>query len=242
MWFFLLLAAVTSGRWWTAALWSLVAFVGAAQMVLAWSRPRRRTGADSGEGTRIDALPRAALSGLCAVVIVLAAGYGTGLAGAVLVVIASVGGLAIVVGGPIRTAGAPMAIGTLVCGIAGASVVIATRIDLWAGLFLVIGVSLYDAGSFLFGAEASSRWEGPVGGVIGVLAVTFTMSTVGVPPFDQAGAWIAGGALAVGCVLGQFVMSGLLPEPTARVSALRRVDTYSIAGPAFVACAWLLAA
>ena len=56
-----------------------------------------------------------------------------------------------------------MALATIPAAIAAASIVLAVRLDLWAGVFLIVAVSLYDAGSFLLGADAAGRWEGPAG-------------------------------------------------------------------------------
>lgn len=237
LWFFLALAAVTGGRWWTAALWAAVAFLAAAQTVLAWGRADADA-EDDGLAPSIAA--SAAVAGSAAAGITVASAYSTGLAGVALTAVALTAAAALVAGGPRRRASAPVAIGMVLASVAASSVVLAVRVDLWAGLFLVLAVSLYDAGAFLFGAESTSRWEGPAGGVIGVLAVTFTISTVQVAPFERAGAWIAGIAVAVGCVVGQWVVGALLPDPAASVPGLRRLDAYVVAGPAFVACAWLL--
>jgi hypothetical protein len=234
LWLLVALAAVTSGRWWTAALWSLVAFAAARQVVLAWARQ------GSADAATISAHSAAALAGAGAVAITAAAAYSTGLAGVVLTALALTSAVALTAGGSRRRSAAPVVVGMLLPALAAASVVLAVRINLWVGLFLVLAVSLYDAGSFVFGAEAVGRWEGPVGGVIGVLAVTFTMSAIQIPPFDTITAWITGLLAAVGCVLGQWVVSSLLPEPGSRAPAMRRLDAYVVAAPVFVGCAWLL--
>lgn len=234
-WFLLALAAVTSGRWWTAALWSAVAFFAAYQMVLAWARAR-----STAEVGALQVLPIGLLAGVGAVAVTATAGYGTGLAGVALSAISLTCGIAVLAAGPLRGPVGSVVLGVLAPAIAAAAVVITVRVDLWAGLFLVLAVSLYDAGAFVFGAESTGRWEGPVCGVIGVLAVTFTVSTIKVPLFDRAEAWIAGVALAAGCVLGQAAAAALLPDPASRAPALRRLDAYLVAGPAFLACTWLM--
>ena len=249
LWFLLALAAATSGRWWTAALWSLVAFVAGMQTVLAWNRsPEASPAGGDGEGraARIAAIPPGAVAaglvaGAAAAGVTLAAAYSTGLAGVLLTAIAVTMGVAVLAAGRARRAAVvPVAIGALLPAIAAASVVLAVRVDLWAGLFLILTVSLYDAGAYLFGAEAKGRWEGPVGGLFGALAVTFTMSTVDVPPFDRIGSWIAGVAVTASCVLGQALVTGHLPARAPHVGAMRRLDTYVLAGPVFVACAWAI--
>ncbi len=239
LWFFLLLAAVTAGRWWAAALCALVAAAAGYQMARSWAIVRAEAESDDGVAPigagRIPAL----LAGLLAAAVPVAAGYGTGLAGAALVVSATVAGLVSVLAG--RVTGATVALASLPAGIAASSIVLALQVDLWVATFLVVAVSLYDAGSFLLGAEASGRWEGPVGGVVGVLAVTFTVATIKVPPFERAEWWFLG-VLAATAMLGQWAATWCMAEPTASVPALRRLDAYLVTGPAVVAAAWLLTA
>ena len=246
LWFFLTLAASTSGRWWTAALWSVAAAFAAAQTVGAWQLEYRAAFGDAAVRADDDELdapwttsaPLRWIAALAAATVPLAAGWGTGLAGVVLVVLAACcGGMQLV--SRSRGAGA-VTIAVLLSAIAASSVVIAVRVDLWAGLFLILAVSLFDAGSYLMGAEAAGRWEGPVAGMIGALAVTFTMATIDPPPFDRPSAWLTGVLVAVACVPGQWAASALLPRTTAKAPALRRLDAYILAGPVFVACAWLL--
>lgn len=250
LWFLLALAAATSGRWWTAALWSLVAFVAGAQTVVAWNRPEGSAPASAeaaeGRAARIAAVPTGAVAsglvaGLAAASVTVAAAYSTGLAGVLLIAVALSMGVAVLAAGRRRRASVvPVAIGALLPAIAASSVVLAVRVDLWAGLFLILTVSLYDAGAYLFGAEAKGRWEGPVGGLFGALAVTFTMSTVDVPPFDRVGSWIAGVAVTASCILGQALVTGYLPAGAPHVGAMRRLDAYVLAGPVFMACAWAI--
>jgi hypothetical protein len=118
--------------------------------------------------------------------------------------------------------------------------VLAVRVDLWLGLFLVLLVSLYDAGYFVFGADSSGRWEGVASGLVGALAVTFTMAALQSPPFDTATAWLTGAMGAVACILGQVAVSAFLPRPDEPANAMRRLDAYVVTGPVFVAAGWLL--
>ncbi len=240
LWFFLTLAASTSGRWWTAALWSVAAAFAAAQTVGAWQLEYRAIGADDSDddASWTTAPTLRWIAALAAATVPLAAGYGTGLAGVVLIGVAVCCGLGQLVGRS-RGAGA-VTIAVLLAAIGASSVVIAVRVDLWAGLFLILAVSLFDAGSYLMGAEAAGRWEGPIAGVIGALAVTFTMATIDPPPFDRPSAWLTGTLVALSCVLGQWTASAFLPRTTAAAPALRRLDAYIVAGPVFVACTWLL--
>jgi hypothetical protein len=234
LWFLVAMAAATAGRWATALLFGLVAAVAAVQTVRVWDelepddRSRR-------EPTRVPGLP--ALAGLGALVVVLATASGTGNGGVALIVVtiaaAALGRFADPERGVATVVGA-----TVLPAVAASAVVLAVRIDTVAALFLILAVSLYDAGSFVLGSESTSRIEGPVGGIVGVLAATFTMAAFPAPPFSPATAWITGALVAVACPLGQWVVSACLPRADAPAGALRRLDAYLLAGPLFVAGAW----
>lgn len=238
LWFFLALAAITAGRWWSAVFMAATAAVASVQTARAWVRamePAASPARAAGPGV---------LAALGSGLITLAAGYGTGTAGAAFLAFALLGG-AIASGARRTDSGTPapaaaIPIAMFLPAFAAVSVVLAVRVDLWAGLFLVLAVSLYDAGSFLLGAEASGRWEGPVAGIMGALAVTFTVATVGFGTFERVEWWLLGMIVAVSCVAGQSVTSALLPSADARVTGLRRLDAYVVAGPALVACSWLM--
>jgi hypothetical protein len=238
LWFLLTLAAVTSGRWWTAVVMSVTGALAAAQLVRVWATALRPRAAAS--GVRGPALVAAA----AVVVATVAAAVGTGTAGAVLVLLGGLGWFVLRAAGP--GGDGPAAIGTalpiaaILPAVATVSVVLAVRVDLWAGLFLVLAVSLYDAGSYLLGAEASGRWEGPVAGALGALGVTFTVATVQLGPFDRVQWWIAGVVVASTCVVGQSVATAFLPASDTWAPGLRRLDAYVVSGPAFLLCAWLL--
>lgn len=239
LWFFLALAAVTSGRWWTAALAGVVAAAAGYQTTRVWAIARAEADDDRPVPSGAGRLP-ALLAALLAASVSVAAGYGTGAAGAAMLVVSAVAGLLMVTAG--RATGATVAIAALLPALAASSIVLALQVDLWVALFLVLTVSLYDAGNFALGADATGRWEGPVGGVLGALAVTFTMATIQVPPLDRAQWWIAGAVVAGTCAAGQWLTSYFLPEPTAWVPALRRLDAYLVAGPMLVATMWALGA
>ncbi|MEX0767629.1 MAG: hypothetical protein WD029_04065, partial [Microthrixaceae bacterium] len=243
-WFFIVLAAATSGRAWTAAVWAILSAAAGYQIVAAWQRQKsEQLTPEESE----DALHRLSSGGLFRLVAALGAGllpltaaYGTGTAGAALIVLPLLAVLVHVVFGLQPSAAAPTIIGIILPALAAISVVLAVRAGLWAGLFLVLAVSLYDAGSFLLGAEASSRWEGPVAGMLGVLGVTFTIATFHPPPLSSASAWVAGAAICLMCPLGQWLGSYFLPTADSAASALRRIDAYLLAAPVFLVCIWLL--
>lgn len=245
LWFFLALAAVTAGRWPTAILWGLVAVLAGRELLILWW-----TGAPDGRVSGSDRVspPPGVVAVVAGLILVVpaAAAVGTGLSGAalLLVVVAlaafSVMGRAGAAGLTTAQAGA-IAIAVLVPAVPAAAVVLVVGAHLWAGLFLVLAVSLYDAGCFIGGAESSSLVEGPVTGIIGVLAVTFTMAMFQAPPFDTTSAAIVGGLCAVACPVGQWAASAVLPSADSPARALRRLDTYIVAAPVFLGAAWVLA-
>ncbi|CAN5604258.1 hypothetical protein BH10ACT3_BH10ACT3_19590 [soil metagenome] len=241
LWFLVALAAATSGRSWTAALWAVAAGLAGYQIVGVWQRGDVEDGADPDaevEGLATGGVFRL-FAALGAAVMPVAASYSTGAAGLALIVVPLLAIVLHLVLGQRPGAAGPTVIGIVLPALAAISVVLAVRINLWAGLFVILAVSLYDAGSFLLGADAGGRWEGPVAGMLGALAVTFTMATFQSPPFDRTSAWVAGAVMAVTCPMGQWLASAFLPSATSRATALRRIDAYLIAGPAFVVCAWI---
>lgn len=241
LWFLVALAAVTAGRWWTAALAAAVSAAAGYQIARAWAieRARAELPGDAELPIGVGRIP-ALCAGLLATLVPLAAGYGTGAAGASLLVVATISGAVQLSLAP--AVGATTSIAALLPAVAASSIVLALQIDLWAALFLVLAVSLFDAGNYLLGAEAAGRWEGPVGGLLGALAVTFTIATIGVPPLDTGQWWVLGGLVAIACPLGQWVTSALMPSPSARVPAQRRLDAYVVAGPVLVVAMWVFGA
>jgi hypothetical protein len=238
LWFLVAMAAATAGRWWTGVLWAVVAGAAGRSAVLAWADPQRAEPDARAAGTGWPVATLAWVVAVLAAVVPLAAAAGTGLAGLALVVVSLVA-LALSSfearsGGP----GTGVVVGIVLPAVTAASVVLVVGTQLWAGLFLILAVSLYDAGNFVMGAESSSRLEGPISGIVGVLAVTFTMATFQAPPFDTATAWIAGGVVAVACPVGQWVTSAFLPGPDAPARPLRRIDAYILAAPLFLAGVW----
>lgn len=259
LWFFLALAAVTAGRWPTAILWGVVASLASRELVSLWwsADGDGAAGAGTSGGSKADrpqgagTVQGSAPAAVTALVVVMtlavpaAAALGTGFAGAVLMLV-TVALAAVAIASRVGTVGftpaqaSTLAIAVLLPAVPAAAVVIAVAGRLWAGLFLVLAVSLYDAGCYIGGADSSSLLEGPVTGVVGVLAVTFTMAMFQAPPFDALSAAIVGMACAVACPVGQWVASAFLPSVDAPARALRRLDAYIVAAPVFVCAGWIL--
>lgn len=234
LWFLLAMAAVTSGRVWIALLCSGVSAVAGYQLTRLWNSqrkaPKRSKGSaknapDPGNGLVLDTVISGTLP--------LLAGYSTGATGLGFIVAPFLVIAMHTVRGGNFSAAVPTLIGSLLPPIGAVSIVLAVRFNLWAGLFLVVAVSLYDAGSFLHGAESSSRWEGPAAGIIGVMAATFTMAVFHPNPLTPVSAAISGVIIAITCPLGQMLASRFLPRPDAKARGLRRLDAYLVAGPLF---------
>ena len=231
LWFFVAMAAATAGRWWSGLLWAVVAAAAAREVLACWS------------GRGEDDPPPGALPWVVAVLaaaVPLGAAAGIGIAGAVLIAVTLVATAMALLGGDDGPGMAVVVAVVLPAATAGAVVAVVAS-QLWAGLFLILAVSLYDAGNFVSGAESKSRWEGPTTGIVGVLAVTFTMATFQAPPFDTTTAWIMGGIVAASCPVGQWVTSAFLPSADAPTRAMRRLDAYVLAAPLFLAGVWAVA-
>ncbi|MFZ4517493.1 MAG: hypothetical protein ACOYOP_03840 [Microthrixaceae bacterium] len=228
LWFLAAVAAATAGPWSSAVVWAVVAGGCAQDLVRVWHAATRRG----------DAGPAGWVAAAVAALPVLAAGAGPMVAGVVLVVAAGGAWVAAIGLGRPGPPDASVAIAGLLPALASVPVVLAVGSDTWAGLFLILAVSLYDAGSFLLGADRPGRLEGPLVGMIGVLAVTFTMASFEPPPFDAPAAWVVGAVVAVACPIGQWIMSAFLPKGDEHTRA-RRLDAYVLAAPLFLAGVWI---
>jgi hypothetical protein len=128
----------------------------------------------------------------------------------------------------------------LAMGLAGAAAIQTARVENTAFLFLFVAVSTYDAGDFLCGAGYDTRIGGPLAGVLGVVVVTVVLYVAEPPPFRGTETLWAGAALAVGCPLGQWLASWLLPTARAKAPGLRRLDSWIISAPSFLVVLWLI--
>jgi hypothetical protein len=121
---------------------------------------------------------------------------------------------------------------------AGSGLVLARAQGLAEGVTLVAMISLYDAAAYLIGTGARFAAEGPIAGIASMGALTLFLAAM--PPFTGDSPWILGGVAAVLAPLGPAVARRLTADPTARVPALRRLDTLIFVGPAWAAAAALL--
>ncbi|QGG93778.1 hypothetical protein [Actinomarinicola tropica] len=229
LWFFVALGCLYLGIAAVAVLFAAVAALAAAQTATVlrtkWRRP-----------------DRAVAAGVAGVV-PLAAALGTGLAGAALVVATLVAvGLAVARpqkgSDPLVDAGAVVR-ASLAVGLAAASVVLLYRVDIGAAVTIVLLVSAYEVGDFLVGTGAANQVEGPVSGILLMAVLTAALSVlVPPPPFEGSAIWLFAAVVAVGAPLGQVLASAILPRAGAPARALRRLDSYLVAAPAWLVLMW----
>lgn len=161
---------------------------------------------------------------------------------AVAVLVAVAGGAAarLRIGGTAWDARVTLAIGLSV-GVAAASPAIVRReLGALPALVLVALVHAVDGSAFIVGSGARSRWEGPVAGLATAGAMGLAVAATMVPPFRGASPWILAGVVAVAVPAGGVMATALLGRDEAPVPALRRLDAYLVAGPAWALLATLL--
>jgi hypothetical protein len=103
------------------------------------------------------------------------------------------------------------------------------------GFALVAALCAYDVGSFLMG-HARGAVGGPLGvagGVLSVAVVAVAAAAVLDPPFAGNRPWVMFGMVAVLAPLGVYVLDLLVGAR--RMPAVRRVDSFVLAAPAWVA-------
>ncbi|MGI9579177.1 MAG: hypothetical protein ACR2OH_13330 [Microthrixaceae bacterium] len=231
VWFVVAVAAVFLGRWAVLALWGTLAALAALQVGRVWA-----------EQPKGSAMPTwaPAMAAVAAFLCVAAATIGTALGGIALISLPIVVVMVVTLGGRKPVAASGAVIGLVLAAVPAMSIVLIAREGWQPALFVVAAVSFYDAGYFIGAAESSSRLEGPVTGAIGALAVTFAASAFETAPFDRVTAWVAGAILVLACPLGQMLVSAELPSPTVKAHAMRRLDSYLVAGPLMLGSVWAL--
>ena len=173
-------------------------------------------------------------------------------AGAGLVPLAAVAGLAGCVSGLALTAGLSLLWGrthggrvagrrtgalAAAFGLAAASPVLVLRHGLAVVLVLLALVAAYDASVYIVGTGASAVWEGPAAGVAAVLSLTLGVAGVLVPPFRGPSPWILGGLTAALAPAGVVAVSRLVADPHAPVQGARRLDSLLLVGPVWAVLA-----
>ncbi|KAA0235638.1 MAG: hypothetical protein JJLCMIEE_00553 [Acidimicrobiales bacterium] len=228
LWFLLLAGALIAGVLVLGALYGAVAGLAGWQTAKVWAK----------EGRPSEPWVAAAAAGL----IGFAGSIGTATTG--MVIVAAV--VAALVAALIRhrvlltrllSAGFTVRSGVFV-GLAAASPTIVMRIDIGACVMLVLLVSMYEVGDFLVGSGSANPVEGPLAGIVGVMVVTFAMSVIQPPPFDEQAVWLFGGMTAALCPVGQLAGSAILPRSNSDARALRRLDSLLVAGPLFAVALW----
>ncbi len=115
-----------------------------------------------------------------------------------------------------------------------------TRLGLVPALVFLLSIHAWDAGAFIVGSGARSRWEGPVAGLATVGALSLAVAALLVPPFRGASPWILAGVVGFLAPAGTAVATALLGRRVAAVPVLRRIDALLVAGPVWAAVGKLL--
>lgn len=127
---------------------------------------------------------------------------------------------------------------SLPAGIAAGSLVALRDVSPGAVLLLIALVSAYEVGDFLIGSGSSNAVEGPVSGLVALGAVAFVFWIVPPRPFTTTSVLLFAALAGVCCPLGQIVAAGLLPRGSSWAPALRRIDSYLLAAPLWLALLW----
>jgi hypothetical protein len=141
---------------------------------------------------------------------------------------------------PARTSSFVAAAVAALPGLAGASVVAARRDGVVPAMVLFAQVSAFDAGYYIVGAGARRAWYGVVAGILTVASVSLWAAAVFAPPFEGASPWVLGGIVAVLAPAGAMLATAILGDRDGRVPGLRRLDSLTLAGPAWVVAASFL--
>jgi hypothetical protein len=109
--------------------------------------------------------------------------------------------------------------------------VLLARMGLTGGITIVVLVSAYEAGDFMVGSDARTRWEGPLAGVIAVAVCTFPAWVLALPPLGAGGSIAVGAIVALLAPLGPPTASALLGSEGPHARFVRRLDTLLVLGP-----------
>ncbi len=223
LWFVVALAALAVGPLPAAVVYGGTAAVAGAQAARSWRRRRAR--------------PNDAVAAVMAGAMGLGACLGAG--GSGLAIIGGVIASLVVASGDTRSqnhvladAGATIQC-ALFSGAAAMSMVLLARLDQGSAIALLLLVSAYETGDYIVGSGARNPYEGPAAGLSAIVVITFIVSTLPISTLSFGEAWLFGGMVGVLAPLGQLFASAILPAADAPASALRRLDSLLLAGPAF---------
>lgn len=228
LWLFALIGASVAGRFSVALLFGIVAVVAALQVAAHLMIEE-------------DKRARVAAGAIAGLITVSAVGGGKWVGAAVLIAVAIAFGVSRQTP-DVDYANDVMALiirAGFFVGLAGASPVLVQRVDAFAYMYLIFAVSGYEAGSFLIGSNAKNQLQGPIAGAATVALVGLGASAFEFPPLTERNTWVFAGMFALLCPLGQLLGTALLPRADAVTPALRRIDSYLLAGPAYVVGLWI---
>ena len=122
----------------------------------------------------------------------------------------------------------------LVPGVAAASIALTWRVEPSAAIALFLLVCAYEVGDYVVGSGSLNAFEGPIAGILAVLAITLPLYAVQLPPINPDTVVLFVLIIAVGCPLSQIVGSAVLPWSDAPAPAVRRLDSLMLTGPVWL--------
>ena len=228
LWAAVTFVAVAAGPLTTSLVFAVVALGAAGQACRTWRRSGHRPFVPVAAG----GAALAALAGCVSPLAVVAA--------VVLIAVTGLAAAQLRPGGTAWDVRVTLAIGISI-GVAAASpAIVRNGLGALPALVLVALVHAVDASAFIVGSGARSRWEGPVAGLASAGAVGLAVAATMAPPFRGASPWILAGVIAVAVPAGGVMATALLGRDEAPVPALRRLDAYLLAGPAWALLATIL--
>lgn len=235
--------ALIAGPMWVAVWLAPAAGLAAGSAVRSWQGGR--AGSDdkpAGSRSRLGSVqPPVPLAAAAAALVTVAAAVGPlpAVAAAVFVVCGIVAGAAF---GPLgRPDVARRAAIVLLPALAAGGLILSRAQSTASGGALLAMACAYDSAAYLIGTDAKYSWEGPLAGLASIAALTILIAAILAPPFRGDSPWILGCLAAVSAPLGPVVARYLVKDPSARVPALRRLDTLLLLGPVWAVAAAVLA-
>lgn len=116
-------------------------------------------------------------------------------------------------------------------GMAAAAPVLLHGLGPPAAAVLLVLAAAYDAGDFVVGTGAATRWEGPATGAATVAVVGFALSVVALPPTDRGGILLMTGVAALLAPAGPPAGALLVGDGRINARFVRRLDSLLVMGP-----------